>query len=71
MFDYLWNEQMMPFTQCPKCNYKIHYHGGYYPKEVVCQNCGEEINLVQALKNLKYPNLKYDKEGHLLKEIAE
>lgn len=71
MFDYAITESMLPYVQCPNCNLRIRFHGGYYPKEIICQNCGEEINLGQALKNLRYPNLKYDKEGHLLKEVSK
>ena len=68
MFDYVFAEQSMPFVQCPHCNYKMHFHGGYYPVDIVCQNCGTRINLWEALQKLTYPNYKYDKSGMLIKE---
>lgn len=68
MFDYVFSEQFMPFVQCPACNNKMHFHGSYYPVEVVCQNCGSRINLEQALQKLTYPNHKYDKDGMIIKE---
>ena len=68
MFDYLFTEQSMPFVQCPDCNCKIRFHGGYYPTEIICQNCGAHIDLTQALQKLTYPNRKYDKDGMFIKE---
>lgn len=65
MFDYIFAEQAMPYVLCPECNCKMSFHGSWYPKEVICQNCGCEINLVQALKILTYPNRKYNKDGRL------
>ena len=65
MFDYVFAENSMPYVLCPKCNNKMYFHGNWYPKEVVCQNCGCEINLKDALKNLSYPNTKYVKNGYI------
>ena len=65
MFDYVFAENSMPYVLCPKCNKKLIFHGNYYHKEIVCQNCGCEINLKDALKNLSYPNIKYDKNGYI------
>ena len=68
MFDYLFAEQHVPDTQCPNCNAKIKFHGGYYPKEVVCQNCGCNLGLTKALSELVYPNIKYDENGSIIRE---
>ena len=68
MFDYAFAESSMPYVLCPKCNNKMYFHGKWYPKEVVCQNCGCEINLKDALKNLSYPNRKYDEKGFIIRE---
>ena len=68
MFDYLFVEQGLPFVMCPSCNNKLHFHGGYYPVHVVCQNCGQAIDLTQVLSKLTYPNYKYDTNGSLQKE---
>ena len=71
MFDYLFAEQMIPDAQCPNCNAKIKFHGGYYPKEAVCQNCGCNLDFTQALSNLTYPNRKYNNDGSLKREEIE
>ena len=68
MFDYIFAENSMPWAQCPECNYKMHFHGGYYPTEVVCQNCGKVLNLKNSLQGLEYPRLKYDENGYIIKE---
>lgn len=66
MFDYIFAEQGMPFLLCPNCNNKMIFHGNFYPLEVVCQNCGTNINLKPALKKLTYPNIKYDNNGKII-----
>lgn len=68
MFDYSFAELGMPFVMCPKCNNKMIFHGSWYPKEVVCQNCGCEVNLKNSLKKLTYPNRKYDERGYATRE---
>ena len=68
MFDYLFVEQGLPFVLCPSCNKKLHFHGGYYPLHVICQNCGQAIDLAQTLNKLQYPKYKYDKDGNLQRE---
>ena len=71
MFDYICAEQYMPSVQCPECNYKMYFHGGYYPIEIVCQNCGASIHLGHALSKLTYPNCKYDENGRIIKECND
>ena len=68
MFDYLMAEQNMPYSLCPNCRNKLIFHGNYYPIEVICQNCGQVINLKEALQQLTYPNRKFDKDGYIIKE---
>lgn len=68
MFDYLFAEQGMPYLLCPNCNKKMVFHGNFYPLEVVCQNCGQVIDLKNALNKLTYPKRKYDTNGKLLNE---
>lgn len=66
MFDYMWKEQFLPSMKCPECNYEIHFHGGYYPIEIVCQNCGAHLNLRSTLSKLNYPNDMYNKDGKII-----
>lgn len=70
MFDYLFAEQGLPWLQCPTCNMKIKFHGGWYPTELICQNCGQMIDVRKTLKkpNFSFPNKKYDKDGKYLIE---
>lgn len=68
MFDYIFAQQAMPSLQCPNCNNKLYFHGNWYPFDIVCQNCGQVINLRQALEKVTYPKRKYDKDGMLIKE---
>lgn len=70
MFDYIFAEQMLPHIFCPTCNNKITFHGSYYPMQIICQNCGQKIDIEKTLKNsnFNFPNYKYDNEGKLLQE---
>ena len=71
MFDYVFAEQGMPWVQCPTCNHKMKFHGGWYPSQVICQNCGQHVDLTQALSKLTYPNHRFDKDGYIVKEETE
>lgn len=68
MFDYLLAQQSLPHTQCPTCHNTITFHGDHYPIQMVCANCGQFIDLTDALKKLTYPNMKLDKDGKLIVE---
>lgn len=68
MFDYIWAELGLPSCNCPTCNYKIKFHGGWFPETVICGNCGQRIDIKRTLKKMKFPNLNYDKDGNLLRE---
>ena len=66
MFDYVFAEQGLPWAQCPKCNKRIKFHGGWFPTEAICGNCGNVMNIKNSLSSDCFPNNKYDEEGKLL-----
>ena len=68
MFDYLFAEQSLPYAQCPKCNMKIKFHGGWLPEVAICGNCGEVLKIKDSLSEGDFPNRKYDKDGMFIKE---
>ena len=68
MFDYVIAEQNLPYAQCPKCNMKVKFHGGWFPEVAICSNCGEILKVRNSLSEDSFSNLKYDKDGKIIRE---